>query len=288
MIISMIVVWAIPVAAIFGGTAFKPVSTFLWTVSALLAFYFGLMSPVVAESVFGMLPASWSSGREMLLMLVIGVPVLTFLFGLTIHTFCRVDFGVFKLPKGFNFIVSGLNGLLFGILLTDLLMLIILLSSIHEQFPEKYNEDFRKLTLKRSMVSVSIVNRALYNSGNNINCRKHLENLLYKNKHGKLAMEGFSFKLPGKSTETVPEKDEVVTENTEKKQNNNEAVQQKSSGESKNTAPSVKRLETPSPKSKKQRSASSGPATIYGRSIQKAKNVRSAAETRSKREADGM
>ena len=283
MIISMIVFWAIPVAAIFGGTAFRPVSTFLWTVSALLAFYFGLMSPAVAESVFGMLPASWSSGRESLLMLSIGVPVLTFLFGVIIHTFCRVDFGVFKLPKGFNFIVSGLNGLLFGILLTDLLMLIILLSSIHEQFPEKYNEDFRKLTLQRSMVSVSIVNRALYNSGNNITCRKHLENLLYKNKHGKLEMEGFSFKLPGKSTDVVPEKAEIATEKIEKKQNRNEVVSQKAPVESHNAAPSVKRS-----KSKKQRSASSGPTTIYGRSIQKAKNVRSAAETRSKREADGM
>ena len=101
-------------------------------------------------------------------------------------------------------------------------------------------------------------------------------------------MEGFSFKLPGKSTDVVPEKAEIATEKIEKKQNSNEVVSQKAPEESHNAAPSVKRLETPSPKSKKQRSASSGPATSYGRAIQKAKNVRSAAETRSKREADGM
>ena len=55
MIVCVLIFWAIPFAAIFGGTAFKPIQSYLWACAALLGFYFGTMSPAIAEAVFSFL-----------------------------------------------------------------------------------------------------------------------------------------------------------------------------------------------------------------------------------------
>ena len=330
MILSLVIFWAIPVAAIFGGTAFKPIQSYLWTCCGLLAFYFCTMSPLIADAVFGIFPASWTEGREGMLMLVIVAPIFTFLLGVIIHTCCPVDFGVFRLPKGFNLVVSGVNGLLFGILLTDLLLLIIFSSNIHKQFPEEYNERFRRLTLSRSMVSVSIINRALNNSDMNVSCRKNLERLLYQ-KHEKVEAKKISLGVAervtsavfGRTMKTV----EILNEAMENSEATAKAKQQlgellsvdvpggsKQAGEEKTDSVGTaqesqpkapverKRMQiqkdadgnqtyksvTPVPKSSKRsktKSSSSGPTSIYGRSLQKARNVRAATEARSQQDA---
>jgi hypothetical protein len=328
MIVCVLIFWAIPFAAIFGGTAFKPIQSYLWACAALLGFYFGTMSPAVAEAVFSILPASWTDGREQLLMMCIGVPVFTFLLGVVIHTFCPVDFGVFKLPKGFNLVVSGLNGLLFGILLTDLLMLIILNSSIHTQIPEEHNERFRKMTLDRSMVTVSIVNRALNNSDMNISCRKNLENLLYKHKNEKVETKQVSLGVADRVTNAVFGRTMKTVEvlnnamensegtakvrkqlgellNVEGGNGGSETAEKGKEAEAKESKPVVpkerKRVqvtgekeEQPAqkpasfskPKRNKNKSSAGRPQSVYGRSIQKARDVRSATEARSRQDAE--
>ncbi|MBQ8753985.1 MAG: hypothetical protein IJZ19_03070 [Lentisphaeria bacterium] len=328
MIVCILIFWAIPFAAIFGGTAFKPIQSYLWAVCALLAFYFGAMSPAVSEAIFGLLPASWSDGREQLLMLIIGVPVFTFLAAVITHTFCPVDFGVFKLPKGFNLVVSGINGFLFGVVLTDLLMLIILVSSIHNQIPEKYNEEFRKMTLSRSMVTVSIVNRALNNSDMNISCRKNLENLLYKKRGEKVEGKKVSLGVADRVTNAVFGRTMKTVEVLNKAIDNNESTAkarqqlgdllkvdiggeehvkpEEGKAPERDTRPvkapvertrmqvkneaggeqTYKPLAPERKKRSKKQSTSSAPASVYGRSIQKARDVRSATEARSRRDAE--
>jgi hypothetical protein len=260
MIYCLLFFWMIPVAGFFGGSAFKPFQIYSWACAAVLSFFFCLMTPGICTVVQRVSPASWGIYLPFFCFLI-GVPLLTVCGWVLIHTFCNIDFCVLKMPRGLNNIVSGFFGFLIGIVLADYILFAVFMSNIFQQLPEKYQRNMRELTLSRSAASVDLVNQMIGNSARTPACRKHLEDLLYarvrnqntENWHPTANLENF-------------------IESTRKRM---------STADDPVTPPPPAAAPSPAPEMEFRNSGTGG-KTIYGRSINKALQVREQTESRSK------
>src|SRR5574344_1650684 len=158
------VFWALAVTGLFAGTGFKFFQSWLWICASVLAMYFVLMSPDLTAKAAAMLPPSWK-GDEMILALAVAAPLLCFLFAILTLTFCESEFSIYRLPRGLNTIGAAVNGAIFGMLITDTAILLLMMTDGRAGIPETEARELARMSVNRVGCVFSVVNYATFQPG---------------------------------------------------------------------------------------------------------------------------